>query len=546
MAESRCAGSLDCSRALSAGAPVVLFALSLANLAHPSEVLVTSDTVAQGYALSTPRAVNAITRRRITHTMRLAATDLQQASLPPGAQLSVVADLQVDYDFGENRVLSGVGRETGYGNGLGAGYLPGYDPYAVSVREAYVSISGLAGGSIDGSIGRRIVVDPLGWWAFDGGEINVRAARVLTLGGYGGWEERGGLPLSTSRYERPGVWRGSYEDFIPGGPTAREYPSYLPAGPAPAWGVHARGNLPWGTTLQAAYRWVASTSDTTHNPWRGELQDDGSRTSSERVAASLSTQPLGSLQFDTSAIYDVLAYRVSSARAALVYVPIEPILLGVDIDYFVPSFDGDSIFSAFDLMPSSTLMGRVGWVVSPATSMDVAAGVRRWQTAGDPSDFGVYECAEARRLWPGRLVECGAGATFDASDSRLKSPGGNARNVHATYDVITTFGAHHRFLSGTLGMAGQWMQGNPADLRMLSVDGSKSLDADRFQLSGAVTGMSSRMGGAAPIRSAGYLLGLARQATGSARLGVSWEQDFLNVGRTEYRVLASAQVRIVP
>src|SRR5258707_585575 len=54
----------------------------------------------------------------------------------------------------------------------------------------------------------------------------------LAFEAYGGLEQRGGLPLSTPRFERDGIWRGDRTGFDP----ALD-PSFQPANIAPAFGV---------------------------------------------------------------------------------------------------------------------------------------------------------------------------------------------------------------------------------------------------------------------------------------------------------------------
>ncbi len=55
--------------------------------------------------------------------------------------------------------------------------------------------------------------DVLGWWSFDGALLRVTTPYYVQLEAYGGLEQRGGLPLSTSRFERQGIWRGSHRGF---------------------------------------------------------------------------------------------------------------------------------------------------------------------------------------------------------------------------------------------------------------------------------------------------------------------------------------------
>jgi hypothetical protein len=57
------------------------------------------------------------------------------------------------------------------------------------------------------------MADTLGWRSFDGGEVKVTTPSYFAVEGYGGFEVRGGLPLSSPRFERDGVQRGDRDGF---------------------------------------------------------------------------------------------------------------------------------------------------------------------------------------------------------------------------------------------------------------------------------------------------------------------------------------------
>src|SRR6185295_20359055 len=74
---------------------------------------------------------------------------------------------------------------------------------------AYVEGRGYADGLVGFRLGRQYVVDALGFWSFDGGLVRLTTPAYFTVEGYGGFEQRGGLPLlATSRFEADGVYRG--------------------------------------------------------------------------------------------------------------------------------------------------------------------------------------------------------------------------------------------------------------------------------------------------------------------------------------------------
>src|SRR5205823_13759451 len=83
--------------------------------------------------------------------------------------------------------------------------------------------------------GRQYTQNVFGWWSFDGGLVHVTTPFFVALEAYGGMEQRGGLPLSTARFETQGVWRGAHNDALT--QDAFRYPSFQPAAVAPAFGV---------------------------------------------------------------------------------------------------------------------------------------------------------------------------------------------------------------------------------------------------------------------------------------------------------------------
>ena len=110
--------------------------------------------------------------------------------------------------------------------------MPGLNEQLVDLMYAYVEGRRFAGGWLGFKVGRQYVTDVLGWWAFDGGEASVTTPYFLKAEVYGGLEERGGMPLSTPRFEAEGVWRGNRSGYDPS-----LYPQFQPARLAPAYAV---------------------------------------------------------------------------------------------------------------------------------------------------------------------------------------------------------------------------------------------------------------------------------------------------------------------
>src|SRR6185295_1098526 len=81
------------------------------------------------------------------------------------------------------------------------------------------------------------------------------------------------------------------------------------------------------------------------------------------------------------------------------------VTVGADIDYFVPTFDADSIWNWFTRSPITTVSGRAVARFTKRFNISASAGGRLWTVDGDPSRdpkgsgfsvFGARECAAAQ------------------------------------------------------------------------------------------------------------------------------------------------------
>src|SRR5690606_38043867 len=132
----------------------------------------------------------------------------------------------------------------------------GLDRTPVDLMYGYVEGRNLGDGWFAFRLGRQYVTDALGWWSFDGGLARLVTPYYLQAEIYGGLEQRGGLPLSTSRFERQGVWRGLHDDFAE---RAQDYPSFQFASEAPAFGAALESTGVNWIHGRASYRRVYNT-----------------------------------------------------------------------------------------------------------------------------------------------------------------------------------------------------------------------------------------------------------------------------------------------
>src|SRR5580700_5846091 len=209
--------------AVVAAAFVLVLAPSTA-LATDAEV--TSDTAAQFYDVRSPTGENVLNRRRLTTTLAVSAYNLLDAPAgdPSAPTLSFRARFRYDADYG---LGSGAVDPTNFGS-----VVPGTSQGMVDMMYAYVEGRRFLHGWLGFRLGRQYVTDALGWWSFDGGQVTVTTPVLLKAEAYGGFEQRGGMPLSTSRFEGDGVWRGDRNNFDPS-----LAPAFQPAALAPAFGV---------------------------------------------------------------------------------------------------------------------------------------------------------------------------------------------------------------------------------------------------------------------------------------------------------------------
>ena len=338
-------------------------------------------------------------RRRFTSTVGLGVYNIQGNYRPGEADWRLVVRIRVDADFGINQNLpsSQAGGESTYlagGQYPGVRYIPGLQIAPVDIMYGYLEGRNLAHGLLGVRIGRQYQSDVLGWWAFDGALVKLTTPAYFNVEAYGGLEERGGLPASTARFESQGVWRGSHQGFDqnnPGSPASTDYPSYLYAQPAPAFGVAVESAGPSWIHGRFSYRHVYNTGTalTTQFPSAadsgGYRQITGIRTSQERLgwAADVTKSDLG--QVKGGFTYDLYNQWVDAWYAGAEAYLGKRVTLGADADYFVPTFDGDSIFNWFTHGPITTLTARVAVKATKRLNITASGGARLWWAQGDPT-----------------------------------------------------------------------------------------------------------------------------------------------------------------
>ncbi len=348
---------------LAAFAAIAAFLPGRADALEPE---VTSDTAAQFYDVRSPTGQTVIMRRRVTTTLGVSVYDLYDTPDDPnGPSLSFRARMRYDADYG------GSGAETDKDN-FGR-VVPGFERGPIDLMYGYVEGRRFLEGWLGFKLGRQYVVDALGWWSFDGGQVKITTPYYFAAELYGGLEQRGGMPLSTPRYERDGVWRGDRSGYDPS-----LYPSFQPNDVAPAIGAALESaGFQWlhgRLTYRRVYNTGSSNVSQFANGLRAPATYDGTRISQERLGYGFD----GTLP-EIGGLKGGMAYDLYNARFANIFASVDAfvsrrVTLSLDYDYYQPTFDGDSIWNFFMSMPMNDLGGRVSW--DATDHLDFSAGAR--------------------------------------------------------------------------------------------------------------------------------------------------------------------------
>lgn len=480
-------------------ATVATFCLagSWAAAAQAFEVEVDSETTAQGYQLRNAWGDPVLSRRRFLQTLGLHVVGIgenENAAASSGLDMSFHMRMRLDADFAIQPF------ESNYADYPSA-FVPGLQRAPVDLVIGYFDIRNLAGGWLSARLGRQLIVDPLGWWSLDGALLRAELPVFLAFEAYGGFEQRAGLPLSTGRFERDGVWRGDRTSL-----DANAYPEFLEAGLAPAHGfvlesidlpvVHAR----------VAYRRVWNTGKVATSPFSEDRvgmpsTTDGMRISQERlgVSADALVEELGALR--TGLIHDFPRAQITSWYATLDGFVTSWLTTGIDVDHVIPTFDGDSIWSFFSTEPTTTLLGRGDVGLTNRWRLAVAGGVRWVDIESETSTtmLDVLGRASVRHDHDGGRV--GMGSLTD-------------RGERGSRDGVDVF-------------ADQWFE-------------------DRFLVSGRVSVADWRdaMRTDRSTTSLGYVLGGGFRVGDETMARLEWEHDTNELVGQRYRILASLQLLV--
>jgi len=482
--------------------------------AYETEVDATLD--AQFYSLQSPYGNPLVRRRRYTQTLALNLYDLQTDRIPLGPTLTFKSRLRLDSDFGQRPEER---------NPDTASYVPGLVEAPLDIMYAYLEGQRYLNGYLGFRVGRQYVIDTLGFWSFDGADVLFTTPAYVAIEGYAGFEQRGGLPmLSTSRFEGDGVSRGDRSGLSPG-----QSPAYLQESKlAPAYGfaietaglhyLHSR--LTYRKVINRDAVLVSPFAD----PGQGLTFVGGDRTSSERLGYSLRADKSDLGAAMGSVVYDLYNQRVSQYNAGLDWYTTDQIVLGGNLEYFLPTFDADSIFNWFAHSGTTSVTGRADMAFSRQFEVAASGGIKVFATEGKTS-------------------------TYYGPVGALPTP--NLNQTGRNYDYLGTLGGRYRFWDSSIALNTMVEDGKAGHRYGGDVTGRKRFDGgyydslvvlslydwdDALRADRSATSFSYVLGGGI---SPNFLL------FSKGRLGVEWEQTMNHLVGQRFRMLATLDFTVL-
>jgi hypothetical protein len=470
------------------------------------EAQVNASLDAQFYTLRSPYGDPVVRRRRYTQTLGVSVYGLGGDMGSESPSLSFRARMRLDADFGQD------GRERDPGND--ERYIPGLEQTPLDLMYAYLEGQDYAGGLIDFRLGRQYTTDALGFWSFDGALVGVTTPIFVRAEAFAGFEQRGGLPLSTPRWEADGVYRGDRSDL-----DFNQWPSFLEQRKlAPAYGFALESAGTHWLASRLAYRKVISRDTVLVSPFAdaggGFTTVGGARVASERLAYAVRANESRVGAVSGHVVYDLYRQTISEYLASLDWYTTEALTLGGQYEYYLPTYDADSIWNWFSQQGMTTALARAALEITRNLDVAASAGVRLFSTEGDPSEYAATgDSDEGARL---------ADGLFTAT-TRYRWPSGGV-----TLRGLTEAGERGHRAGADLTTTQTFGGGLYDTLLLLSLyDWEDALRPQR------------------DATSFSYVIGGGINPFERTRLGVEWEHDINRLVGQRYRVLATVDFTVL-
>jgi hypothetical protein len=485
-----------------------VFLAPAAARAYETEVDATLD--AQFYSLQSPYGSPLLQRRRYTQTLALNLYDLQTDRVPLGPSLTFKSRLRLDTDFGQRPEER---------NPDSTSYVPGLADAPLDIMYAYLEGQRYLNGYLGFRLGRQYVIDPLGFWSFDGADIMLTTPAYVAVEAYAGFEQRGGLPmLGTARFEADGVSRGDRSGLGFG-----QSPSFLQESKlAPAFGFAVESTGVHFLHSRFSYRKVINRDAVLVSPFLdnggGLTFATGDRTSSERLGYSLRADKSDLGAAMGSFVYDLYNQRLSQYNAALDWYASDRVVFGTSLEYFLPTFDADSIFNWFAHSGTTSLTGRADIAFSRHVELAASGGVKVFATEG-------------------------ATATYVANP--------NVNQTTLTNDYLASLGGRYRFWDGSVALNTMAEAGGAGHRYGGDVSGRKTFEGGYYD-SLAVLSLydwDDALRSASSATSFSYVLGGGISPNfllfSKGRFGVEWEHTMNQLVGQRFRVLATLDFSVL-
>jgi hypothetical protein len=408
--------------------------------AHAYEFWLRTQTIGQAYQLRDYRLIGPdlfLGRRRYTQTLALRIWDIgdlaaarREAHLPErGLRVTWQSYLRIDHDFGDYTA----GRITlpltvpVRRDALDAIPELGESVASLDVMYGYLELAGMFDDRLTVQLGRVLADDGWGATGVDGGALRAELPEVpIAVSASGGLRVRASSPLGLAAYELDGTSGAACQEYVEGATPgtgawklidrsrtvtdhklSSDY-EYCPQRDQlqPTVGVSLATARLRGFGAELGYRrtWSRTVGligpvDRLDFPDRGLYpngfgQAPGGGIDEERLwarahgelrAGSIAVAPYADLRY--SLLHAAVDRADAGVRLSRGDHSIEP-----SIEYFYPTFDGDSIFNAFSIEPTTDL--RLGYQLAGAVTLRAQSWLRLYHhDAGVSSVAGGLDAA---------------------------------------------------------------------------------------------------------------------------------------------------------
>ncbi len=499
--------------------------------AHAIEPELTSDSAAQAYDVRSPTGQTSLERTRFTSTLGVNLYDIlgEGPISRNGPEVDFRARVRYDADYGitsaeTNDNLSGQNR-----------LIPGLEPTGgmVDIMYAYLEGRRFFHGVLSWKVGRQYMVDSLGWWSFDGAEVKATTPYFFAVEGYGGLEQRGGLPLSTPRFEAGGVWRGDRSGYDPS-----LYPQFQPADIAPAFGAAIESaGVSW-IHSRLTYRRVYDTgsigvlefpnANLPPNPY-GTY--DGTRISTDRLGYSIEADFKKWGGVKAGLAYDLYDVKFSQVYAAFDVFATKRVTLSLDYDYFAPTYDADSIWNIFASEPLNDVSVRGSYVKD---KLSLSAGVNARIYTEELSDQNPAPASQAPTSAPGTSYP-----NLPATNAGVYPTNGHP------FDEGADLAGRYKWGEGSIGLRGAANFGDAGDRIGADLTAQRVLET-RYLLLGRVGfwDWDDKLRTQGAVADFGYVLGAGYRFASRCHTMFEFQHDINKLVGQRFRALLTLSVAI--